>query len=97
MQADEPGAPALVRVGDPLRNIVPCVSCHGGIDHKIGAPWLEGMPKEYLLVQIKNFASGERRNDSHGQMRNVVRPMTAEEVAGVAEFYARREPVAGTR
>jgi cytochrome c553 len=64
---------------------------------KIGAPWLEGMPKEYLLIQMKNFASGERRNDSHGQMRNVVRPMTAEEVAGVAEFYARREPAAGTR
>ena len=32
VQADEPGAPALVRVGDPLRNIVPCVACHGGID-----------------------------------------------------------------
>jgi cytochrome c553 len=97
VQADEPGAPALVRVGDPLRNIVPCVSCHGGIDHKIGAPWLEGMPREYLLVQMKNFASGERRNDSHGQMRNVVRPMTAEEIGGVAEFYARREPAPGTR
>lgn len=24
--------PALVRVGAPLRNIAPCVSCHGGID-----------------------------------------------------------------
>ena len=42
-------APALVRVGDPLRNIAPCISCHGGIDHKLGAPWLEGMPKDYLV------------------------------------------------
>ena len=50
---DEARAPALVRVGDPLRNIVPCIACHGGIDHKIGAPWLEGMPKEYLVVQLR--------------------------------------------
>ena len=90
--ADEPGAPALVRVGDPLRNIVPCVSCHGGIDHKLGAPWLEGMPKEYLLTQLKGFASGTRRNDSFGQMRNMVRPLTEQELGAVAEFYARREP-----
>ena len=64
-----------MRVGDPLRNIVPCVSCHGGIDHKLGAPWLEGMPKEYLLKQLKAFASGARRNDSFAQMRNMVRPL----------------------
>ena len=97
VRADEPGAPALVRVGDPMRNIVPCVSCHGGIDHKIGAPWLEGMPREYLLSQMKAFASGARRNDSHAQMRNMVRPMNTEEIAQIAEFYARREPVPGTR
>ena len=96
VQANEPGAPALVRVGDPLRNIVPCVACHGGIDHKIGAPWLEGMPKQYLLSQMKAFASGERRNDSYGQMRNMVRSLTAQELESVAEFYAGREPaVAG--
>ena len=41
----ETNAPALVRVGDPLRNIAPCIACHGGTDHKLGAPWLEGMPQ----------------------------------------------------
>jgi cytochrome c553 len=94
---DEPGAPALVRVGDPLRNIVPCVACHGGIDHKLGAPWLEGMPKAYLLSELQDFASGARRNDSYGQMRNMVRSLTAQEINGVAEFYARREPAADKR
>jgi len=97
VRADEPGAPALVRVGDPLRNIVPCVACHGGIDHKIGAPWLEGMPKEYLLSQMKAFASGARRNDSYGQMRNMVRLLTSQELESVAEFYARREPAIASR
>jgi cytochrome c553 len=81
--------PALVRVGDPLRNIAPCASCHGGIDRKFGTPWLEGMPKQYLLDQLKAFASGARRNDSHAQMRNMSRAMTAQEIDEVAEFYAR--------
>ena len=93
---DETSAPALVRVGDPLRNIAPCIACHGGIDHKFGTPWLEGMPKEYLLVQLKDFASGARRNDSHAQMRNMARLMPTAEIEQVAEFYARREPAAET-
>jgi cytochrome c553 len=82
--------PALVRVGAPLRNIAPCISCHGGVDQKLGAPWLEGMPKRYLVNQLKAFISGTRRNDSGAQMRNMVRAMTAEEIDEVATFYARK-------
>jgi cytochrome c553 len=82
-------APTLVRVGDPLRNIAPCASCHGGIDRKPGTPWLEGMPKQYLLEQLQNFSSGVRRNDSHAQMRNMARAMTTKEIAEVSDFYAR--------
>jgi cytochrome c553 len=81
--------PALIRVGDPLRNIAPCATCHGGIDRKFGTPWLEGMPKQYLVDQLRAFASGARRNDSHAQMRNMARHMTREEIEQVAEFYAR--------
>jgi cytochrome c553 len=81
--------PALVRVGDPLRNIAPCASCHGGIDRKLGAAWLEGMPKEYLVAQLVAFASGQRTNDSHAQMRNMARALTLAEIAEVADFYAR--------
>jgi len=82
--------PALVRVGAPIRNIAPCVSCHGGIDQKFGAPWLEGMPKGYLEQQLKAFRSGARGNDSLGQMRNVVRSMTDQEIEEVSLFYARK-------
>jgi cytochrome c553 len=90
-------APALVRVGDPLRNIAPCASCHGGIDRKLGAPWLEGMPRQYLADQLTAFATGTRRNDSHAQMRNMARYMTATEIDEVADFYARRGGEAGVR
>jgi cytochrome c553 len=82
--------PALVRVGAPLRNIAPCISCHGGVDQKLGAPWLEGMPKNYLVTQLVAFASGERRNDGLAQMRNMARQMTRDEIDAVATFYAGR-------
>jgi cytochrome c553 len=83
--------PALVRVGAPMRNVAPCASCHGGIEQKPGAPWMEGMPKEYLVAQLKDFASGARSNDSHAQMRNMARALTDKEIDDVAEFYARHE------
>jgi cytochrome c553 len=82
--------PPLVRVGAPLRNIAPCVSCHGGIDQKLGAPWIEGMPKDYLVAQLRAFRSGERRNDGEAQMRSVARPMSDEEIGSVSDFYARK-------
>ena len=84
---DEP-LPALVRVGAPLRNIAPCISCHGSVDQKLGAPWLEGMPRQYLFEQLMNFRSGQRGNDSHAQMRNMVRAMSTAEMAEVAGYYA---------
>jgi cytochrome c553 len=84
--------PALVRVGDPLRNIAPCISCHGQVEQKIGAPWLEGMPRSYLIGQLSAFRSGARRNDGEAQMRNVARSMSSDEIAEVAYFYARKAP-----
>jgi cytochrome c553 len=82
--------PALVRVGAPMRNIAPCISCHGGVDQKLGAPWIEGMPHEYLVAQLTAFHSGARHNDSEAQMRNMARGMTAREIDEVATFYARK-------
>ena len=89
--------PALVRVGDPLRNIAPCIACHGGVDQKLGAPWLEGMPKEYLVGQLTAFQTGTRRNDSEAQMRNMVRAMTPKEIDEVAAFYAGKAPATQAR
>ena len=82
--------PALVRVGAPLRNIAPCIACHGGVDQKLGAPWIEGMPKDYLTAQLRAFRAGQRHNDSEAQMRNVAKQMTDLEIENVAVFYARK-------
>ena len=89
--------PVLVRVGAPLRNIAPCISCHGGVDQKLGAPWLEGMPKAYLVTELKEFRAGTRRNDSEAQMRNVARAMTDAEIEEVATFYAGKANPGGER
>jgi cytochrome c553 len=82
------GAPALVRVGDPMRSIAPCASCHGRTDGKAGAPALDGEPKHYLSDQLLAFANGTRRNDANAVMRGEARRMTAEEIALVTEHYA---------
>jgi cytochrome c553 len=89
--------PSLVRVGAPLRNIAPCISCHGGVDQKLGAPWIEGMPKGYLVEQLRAFRAGRRGNDSEAQMRNVVRSMTDAEIEEVSSFYARKASAGGER
>jgi cytochrome c553 len=89
--------PALVRLGAPLRNIAPCISCHGGVDQKLGAPWIEGMPRDYLVSQLLAFRAGERRNDSQAQMRNVVRAMTNAEIEEVSAFYAGKASAGGER
>ncbi|MEP7207196.1 MAG: c-type cytochrome [Casimicrobiaceae bacterium] len=88
--------PQLVRVGDPLRNIAPCISCHGGVDQKLGAPWLEGLPKDYIVEQLQAFKSGGRRNDGQAQMRNMVRAITPAEIDEVAAFYARKSTARAT-
>ena len=87
--------PALVRVGAPLRNIAPCIACHGGVDQKLGAPWIEGMPKTYLVDQLRAFRDGKRRNDGEAQMRSVARGMTDAEIDEVAVFYARKASPGG--
>lgn len=85
--------PALVRVGAPLRGIAPCISCHGGIDQKLGAPWIEGMPRSYLVQQLRTFRTGERRNDVAAQMRSIARAMRDDEIEEVASFYAGKASV----
>ncbi len=89
--------PGLVRVGAPLRNIAPCISCHGGVDQKLGTPWLEGMPKPYVVAQLQAFRAGTRHNDSEAQMRNMARAMTDDEIDEVASFYSGKKARAENR
>jgi cytochrome c553 len=85
-------APLIVQHGAPMRNIPPCATCHGEVDHKVGTPWLEGESAVYLGSQLQAFASGTRHNDISEQMRNVARGMTSAEIEGAASYYASQYP-----
>lgn len=85
------GEPPIVVSGAPLRNIAPCGACHGGLGTKTGSAWLEGQPASYLQAQLQAFASGARRNDIDGVMRNVARNMTPAEMTAAARYYSASE------
>ena len=87
-------APRIVISGAPLRNIPPCAACHGAIEYKTGAAWLEGESPVYLKAQLEAFAAGTRRNDISQQMRNIARNMTPAEIAAAADILTPRQPAA---
>lgn len=80
--------PPIVRWGAPMRDVAPCGSCHGTIEHTLAAPWLNGEPYAYLIEQLKAFHDGTRVNDINQQMRAVARGMTASEMVAAAAYYS---------
>ena len=78
----------LVELGDPKRNIPPCASCHRpGSGGPIETPILAEQGDQYLINQLKLYASGERRNDVYGRMRMIAAQLTPAEVTGLAAYY----------
>ncbi|TXC81126.1 c-type cytochrome [Paraburkholderia azotifigens] len=80
--------PPIVARGNPIKNVVSCAVCHGGIDHKAGAPFLQGLSASYLGAQLHAFAAGQRHNDSGEQMRNIARNLTETEIKDAAAYYS---------
>ena len=80
--------PAIVRWGAPMRNIAPCGSCHGDIDHTLAGPWLKGEPEVYIRTELTAFASDGRHNDINAQMRGIAHDMTQQEIDQAAAYYA---------
>ena len=87
--ADPPAAIVrLVEIGDPSRNIPPCASCHRpGSGGPIETPILAEQVQEYMVLQLKMYASGERRNDVYGRMRIIAAKLTQPEIDGLAAYY----------
>jgi cytochrome c553 len=78
----------LVELGDPSRNIPPCAACHRpGSGGPIETPILAEQVQEYIVLQLKMYASGERRNDVYGRMRMIAANLTAAEIDGLAAYY----------
>jgi cytochrome c553 len=78
----------LVELGDPGRNIPPCAACHRpGSGGPIEAPNLSEQGRDYIVAQLKMYATGDRRNDVYGRMRTIAPKLTSAEVDGLAAYY----------
>jgi cytochrome c553 len=78
----------LVELGDPNRNVPPCAACHRpGSGGPIETPILSEQGTEYIVAQLKNYASGQRRNDVYGRMRVIAAKLTDAEKNGLAAYY----------
>ncbi len=82
--------PNLVRTGDGKRLIPSCASCHespGNLKNH-GIPVLNGQPDAYLKQTMQAYKTGARANDVYSVMRLIAKPMTDEEIAQTASYYA---------
>jgi len=83
-----PAIVRLVELGDPSRNIPPCAACHRpGSGGPIETPILSEQGQDYIVLQLKMYASGERRNDVYGRMRAIASRLTQTEINGLAAYY----------
>jgi len=64
-----------------------CAVCHGqlGMSTLPEAPHLAGQPERYLAEQLKAYRSGKR---THEIMTLMARPLTDDDIADLAAWYA---------
>lgn len=69
-----------------------CAACHGldGNSANPDHPRLDGMHAEYLLRQLRAYASGRRRDET---MSAIVSGVEASELPALAAYYGSRPPV----
>src|SRR5262245_32839369 len=83
-----PAIVRLVELGDPSRNIPPCAACHRpGSGGPIETPILAEQGKDYIVLQLKEYAAGHRRNDVYGRMRTIAAKLTPAEIEGLGVYY----------
>ena len=91
-QPAEKGAPTIV---DPLQAgktaAAACAGCHGeaGVSNIPGIPNLIGEEPQYLVAAMKDYRSGQRKNDT---MKAMVAALTDAEMNHIALFYALQKP-----
>ena len=64
-----------------------CQTCHGldGLSKMPESPNIAGSPEQYLARQLNAFRKGERKNE---MMTVVVQPLSDQDVADLAAYYA---------
>jgi cytochrome c553 len=84
----EPEIEKLANEGDSHRRLPACLACHvNNAGGPIETPVITGQMQDYLLVQLNAFASGQRKNDVYGRMRDVSRKLTPREREALARYF----------
>lgn len=80
---------ALYRDGDAVSGIASCGSCHDDAEPKRpDAPLLKAQHAGYLAKQLRDWRSGERRNDSSQIMPAVAAKLSDRDISALATFLA---------
>jgi cytochrome c553 len=92
--ADAARAEALVRRGDPARQVPACASCHGDALTGIApaVPGLLGLPSDYLIGQLGAWRHDVRRARAPDCMATVAKRLAPEDVGRLA-LWLQAQPV----
>jgi cytochrome c553 len=72
---------------------VACTACHGGTFNGLrGIPPLAGRPPTYLVRQLWNYQSGERRGSMAAPMRAIAARLRVDEMLAMAAYLASLPP-----
>ena len=78
----------LANEGDSRRRIPACLSCHvNGSGGPIETPVITGQTSDYIVKQLNDYASGARKNDVYGRMRDISRKLTPEERVALGRYF----------
>jgi cytochrome c553 len=77
---------------------VACAACHGKTLNGLGGiPPLAGRPPTYLVRQLWNFQSGQRRGSLSAPMQAIAARLTVDEMLAIAAYLAWLPPSAATK
>jgi cytochrome c553 len=84
---EAPSVHAAGSVSAGRQKATQCQTCHGldGLSKIPDSPNIAGSPEQYLARQLNAFRKGERKNE---MMTLVVQPLTDQDVADLAAYYA---------
>ena len=81
---------ALVRRGDPARELPACQACHGAALTGVlpAVPGLLGLPRDYLIGQLGGWQTGLRKGFAPDCMAHVANALQPKDIGAVAAWLA---------
>lgn len=91
--ASERGRQLALR-GDNGQRIQACANCHGpqGIGEPPTYPYIAGQHAGYLEAALKAWRNGSRNTDPSGQMPDIARRLSDEDIAALAQYFSQGVP-----